>query len=109
MGSKTEYTPELLEAWLRRSLPQELIPYSVTVHTVKSEIGFLSTQFRATMKMGDSEIRLFIKTMPPDDLHKGVVANTFCDVTEIETYRVLFRELAAFESRNKPGKQFNRQ
>ena len=103
MGSETEYTPEILVAWLRRSLPQETVPYSIAVNPVKSEIGFLSTQFRATVKMGDREIRLFIKTMPPDDLHKGVVANTFCDVTEIETYRVLFRELAVFESGNKPG------
>ena len=103
MGSKIEYTPETLEGWLRRSLPRGIIPDSIAVHPVKSEIGFLSTQFRATVKMGDEEIRLFIKTMPCDDLHKGVVANTFCDVTEIETYRVLFRELAAFESRNKPG------
>ena len=100
MSSTTDYTPQILEAWLRRSLPRETF---IAVHPVKSEIGFLSTQFRATVKMGDREIRLFIKTMPPDDLHKGVVANTFCDVTEIETYRVLFRELAAFESRNKPG------
>ena len=103
MGSKTEYTPEILEEWLRHYLPRETIPYSIEVHPVKSEIGFLSTQFRATVKMGDREIKLFMKTMPPDDLHKGVVANTFCDVTEIETYRILFRELAAFESKNKPG------
>ena len=108
MGSKTEYTPEFLEAWLRRSLPGGLTSKSITVHPVKSEIGFLSSQFRAVVKTGKEEIRLFIKTMPPDDFLKGLVTNTFCDVTEIETYRVLFQELAAFESKSIPRQQLKK-
>ena len=107
MGSRTEYTPETLWEWLKSSLPEGLSSDSIEVAPVTSEIGFMSAQFRATVttrsEAGEKKIRLFIKTMPPDDLHKGVVANTFCDVTEIETYRVLFRELAVFESGNKPG------
>ena len=102
MGSKSEYTPETLREWLKSSLPDGLSSDSIEVAPVKEEIGFMSAQFRATVTMGnetgEKKIRLFIKTMPPDDLHRGVVAATFCDVTEIETYRVLFRELAAFES-----------
>ena len=94
MGSKTEYTPETLEEWLRNSLPGGMTAESIEVSSVNSEMGFMSAQFRATVTKGDKKTRLFIKTMPPDDLHKGVVAATFCDVTEIETYRVLFREMA---------------
>ena len=103
MGSKTEYTPEILEEWLRRSLPGGMTSESIEVTPVKSEIGFMSAQFRATVTMGERKVRLFMKTMPPDDFLRGVVAATFCDVTEIETYRVLFRELAAFESGLRPS------
>lgn len=107
MGSRTEYTPETLWEWLKSSLPEGLSSDSIEVAPVTSEIGFMSAQFRATVttrnEAGEKKIRLFIKTMPPDDLHKGVVATTFCDVTEIETYRILFRELAAFESGIRPS------
>ena len=36
--------------------------------------------------------------MPPDDLHKFIINNSFMDVTEVESYRALFPDLASFEA-----------
>ena len=43
MGSKTEYTPETLEEWLRNSLPGGMTAESIEVSSVNSEMAHLDT------------------------------------------------------------------
>ncbi len=39
--------------------------------------------------------------MPPDDEHRMLISSNFMDVTELETYRILFKDLTAFEKRQR--------
>lgn len=46
------------------------------------------------MKGGEKQAethKLFMKIMPPDDVHKNIMSNGFMDVTEIESYKKLFK------------------
>ena len=37
--------------------------------------------------------------MPPDDVHRMLIVGSFMDVTEIESYRRLFADLAGYETK----------
>ncbi len=47
--------------------------------------------------------QIFLKIMPPDDIHKFLINNSFMDVTEIESYRTLFPDLDRFEKEQRQG------
>ena len=54
------------------------------------ENGMLSSIFHANVEFEDASIgekreqKVFVKIMPPDDLHRFIINNSFMDVTEIE-------------------------
>ena len=66
------------------------------------EFGLLSSVFQAVCDAysddtNPTEHRVFIKIMPQDEEHLDFFASASLDVTEIETYNVLLRDMIAFE------------
>eukprot|EP00095_Tigriopus_kingsejongensis_P006725 maker-scaffold899_size83673-snap-gene-0.14 protein:Tk06725 transcript:maker-scaffold899_size83673-snap-gene-0.14-mRNA-1 annotation:"hypothetical protein SINV_02028" len=65
------------------------------------ESGYLSSIFRINAQVTKSggtseELRTFVKIMPEDDVHMSLIGTNFMDVTEVDSYRVLFPDLEAF-------------
>ena len=94
---------DTLRGWLQKSLPEDPSSYSIQIETIELKSGYLSNTFRANISKDDTATgnkrKLFIKTMPSDEETRGFISKTFLDETEIESYRTLFPELAAFEAR----------
>ncbi len=47
--------------------------------------------------------QVFIKIMPSDDMHKGLILNQAMDVTEVKSYETFFPDLAKFEKEQDEG------
>ena len=73
------------------------------------ENGMLSSIIRISAKTNnhEEEKKYFLKVLPPDEVHREFVTQSFMDITEIQTYKVLFRDLTDFERKHSKNKALN--
>jgi hypothetical protein len=109
--SITTKSSEVTEEWLKSELLAN-ISGAQEVHVKKLErdkeqSGMLSCAIRAVVQIKGKEktedMKLFIKIMPEDDDHVGFISTNFMDVTEVESYKMLFKDLSEFEASSSRG------
>ena len=98
---KIPLSPEdVTPSWLCGVLQSDLSTSSVSVSSLeplKNKNGVLSDVFKAEAIIDGERKRLFIKILPSAGQTRDFVRETRMDITEIEAYRTVAKELIDFE------------
>lgn len=97
--SVPQFPNEVNEQWLKSVMELHFPGQSISVSSLepeKEKSGLLSCIFRAVVKTGLAEIKLFIKIMPQDDVHMTLMRINQMDVTEVGFYKEYLVDLANY-------------